>query len=87
MTDALKAMVEAMAAAAAVSFESRPNSVDLLEDGRTLLVCIDNDTLAIDLEKVARAGLEAIKDQGDVYRPELTVAFAGMIAAILKDGP
>lgn len=60
MTPALKAMVEAMAAAATDGFESRPNSVDLLEDGRTLLVCADNYTLALDLEHVARAGLAAI---------------------------
>jgi hypothetical protein len=64
MTPALKAMVEAMAA----EFERQENEAapqdrvvwsELADDGKTMSFGVEGG--CIDLEKVARAGLEAVK--------------------------
>lgn len=96
MTPALKAMVEAMFAEA----ERQTNAVFRDDDGKTLCLSVEGDSL--DLEKVARAGLKTIAHQSaldyafswkdvdptsSLKRSEVGLHFRSVVDAILKETP
>lgn len=97
MTPALKAMVEAMAAEC---LRQNPNT-GMVNDGE--LTSTMGEAIWVDLEAVARAGLEAIRKAGAPYAAESAISptpyeaerhraacardWAATIDAILKEQP